>query len=381
MTNKKTKKKEIRVQIKDVNGVSRNLILPQGTSKAARAIFKEKCQRLVKFQKGNIELSTSDINWVNHQSDLIRKKLDRLGIKFHKRENQDRCQLENITKEFIETKKQCSETTLIKYEAAAERLIRKFGKTKDIRDFEITDAATFSRWLVEHEKLDANSTARRTCGYASSFFVYAQKLKLIEDNPFLDIAKNVKANKQRHFYISPDIATKLYQQINTPNDQLRFVLMYFLGLRCPSELNELCWNDFDFEEGMVEIRAKKLAYLDDDKHIRHCPFNFPEALPVIKKHYEARTSDNEKILPHLTNENLRARVEKWCGKAGIDLWPDLLTNFRRTAITNACDLWPSHVVAAYFGHSEKISKKFYRMVTDHHSLKALDMPEMLGGEL
>lgn len=75
MTNKKTKKKEIRVQIKDVNGVSRNLILPQGTSKAARAIFKEKCQRLVKYQKGNIELSTSDINWVNRQSDSTEERI------------------------------------------------------------------------------------------------------------------------------------------------------------------------------------------------------------------------------------------------------------------------------------------------------------------
>ena len=62
----------------------------------------------------------------------------------------------------------------------------------------------------------------------------------------------------------------------------------------------------------------------------------------------------------------------------MTLWPQLLINFRRSAVTEACDYLPSHVVAAYFGHSEAISYANYRMTTTTHAGAYASIPSMLG---
>jgi hypothetical protein len=44
---------------------------------------------------------------------------------------------------------------------AARRMERFFGRTKDIREIDKTDALSFAKWLIEKEQLAENSTARR----------------------------------------------------------------------------------------------------------------------------------------------------------------------------------------------------------------------------
>jgi hypothetical protein len=44
---------------------------------------------------------------------------------------------------------------------------RFFGRTRDMREIDKTDAESFGKWLIEKEGLAENSTARRTLGYAS----------------------------------------------------------------------------------------------------------------------------------------------------------------------------------------------------------------------
>ena len=70
---------------------------------------------------------------------------------------------------------------------------------------------------------------------------------------------------------------------------------------------------------------------------------------------------------------------RWLGRAGIEVWPQLFVNFRRSAVTDACNVLPSHVVAAYFGHSEAISMANYRMQTATHAEAFASAPSMLKG--
>ena len=55
-------------------------------------------------------------------------------------------------------------------------------------------------------------------------------------------------------------------------------------------------------------------------------------------------------------------------------WPKLWQNLRATRATELADQFPSHVCAAWLGHTERIADSFYRQVTDEHILRATGTP-------
>jgi hypothetical protein len=85
-------------------------------------------------------------------------------------------------------------------------------------------------------------------------------------------------------------------------------------------------------------------------------------------------------VPIITHTSLTKRVKQWIGAAGLELWPQMLVNFRRSAVTDACSYLPSHVVAAYFGHCEAISYANYRMTTAAHAVNFAAAPSVLGNK-
>ena len=55
---------------------------------------------------------------------------------------------------------------------------------------------------------------------------------------------------------------------------------------------------------------------------------------------------------------------KILNNAGVAPWSNLFNNMRKSAVTDAAKWLPSHIVNAWFGHSEVISIEFYRQVTE-----------------
>jgi len=366
MTTKSNKKKR-RIQMLDVNRKKVNIHLPIGTTEAGRRNFKSRASRLVNAERNEFELSSQDQKWLDDQSKEIKEKLRLLGVgvKIQSESELDQYKVTTVIREFFrerDFKAGSNEDKYIRATTRIEKYSRK-NRISDIRDFTLDHALKFARWLVEKEGLDENSTARRTNGYVNTVFQFAFKKQLTEENVFAtkQIPKKVLQNEDKFFFISPHLTKKIFSQLKTDEDKLRFVLMRYLGLRSPSEMNELSWSDFDWKDGLVTIRSPKLIN-HPRKYRRQCAFRWPEAIKVISDAYDNRLADSEKILPRLSHKNLTKHVKGWLGKAGVNLWPDLLQNFRRTAITEACEIFPSHVVASYFGHSEVISMTHYRMV-------------------
>ena len=51
-------------------------------------------------------------------------------------------------------------------------------------------------------------------------------------------------------------------------------------------------------------------------------------------------------------------------------WPKPWQNMRASRATDLADQFPSHVCAAWLGHTEAVANEFYRQVTDEHFVKA-----------
>lgn len=362
---KKNKKKtEIRLQINGANGKKPNLIF---RTKKLRDRFKDVAKRLIACQLGEVEHSVLDAQWVRVQSEHTKNQLRQLGITLHT-ESKEKYELRKLTDVVERGLKKVSDSTERYYKRTSERLKEFFGEECDIRRIAEDDAKDYAEWLVDNQQLAASSTARRHAGYASAFFAKAVKEKLIESNPFTtkDIPKNVLSNPEKKHYVDADQTLRLRNVLNDDDDKLRFVLMRYLGLRSPSEINELRWNDFDWNTGLVKIRSPKLIR-HKRKYIRHCPFQFAEALSVIKDAYDKRQSDYDKILPSISHKNLTKHVRYWIAAAGLKRWPDLLQNFRRSAENDLLDAgYPQHVVCTWLGHSPKVAQEHYLMTHEGH---------------
>ena len=365
--NKTRTKKWKRVQIKGVDRVTRNLGF-QGYTEAQRKEWKSKAQHVVHCIQSGLAMSPHIANWLSIQSDANVAKLRRLGIELE-RDRLEKYQLSQVVSHFLSEKStEVGDRSMQKYEANAQRLLDYFGKSKDVRSIEVKDAKQFVQYLIADEGLAGDSSAARATGYANSFFVSAVHRKLVTDNPFFKLAKTVQPNEDKHHYICPEQTKRLWSVIDNDEDRVRFVLLRYLGLRSPSEMNELRSTDFNFRTHKVQIRSPKLVKYRTYK--RHCPFNNPNALPVIEKYYRDnhRNNDYDAFLPTISHEQLSERVAKWISDADLDQWPSLLTNFRRSAITDAADTGVAvATVAEWFGNSEKIAKRHYMLETDRHA--------------
>lgn len=364
-------KKQKRVQIYGLNGNRPNLKFPATTTKNQIEDFKRNASALILAMQLQRPFTKAEQRWLKDQPESIRGKLRLLGIIVGEDPLREERRLDRLTSRHIKAKRNVGEGTIDKLTLNARRLEKFLGADRDIREITDDDAAGYCDWLVSKQGLDPNSSARRALGYAHEFFERAVRDGHCSRNPFKgrDLPKNVKPNEDKHHYICPEQTRLLWSVLQCDEDRMRFVLMRYLGLRSPSEMNQLTWADVDWSSNVLTIRSPKLKRYAK-KYSRRCPFSHPDVLPVFKEAYARRESDKSQVVERIAHAPLTRKVQGWLGAAGLDLWPDLLTNFRRTAVTDACDIWPSHVVAAYFGHSEVISKRHYRMTHDAHAAKA-----------
>jgi integrase len=372
-------KKARRVQLRGVHGNRVNMKFPACTTKEELGTFKRVAQRLVQSQLGNLGFFPQDIAYVQSHGKRVADKLRRLGVSFDEQPDKaDEAQLGTYASRVIASK---TGETERKMSDAARRMERFFGRTKDIRDIDKTDALSFRKWLIEKERLAENSTTRRTLAYASQIMARAVDDGIISRNPFSgkDVPKAVCPNLTKWRYISPEETMRIWNGIQTEEDQIRFVLLRYLGLRAPSEINVLTWKDVDWETHQLTIRSPKLRH---HKNLgqRRCPISHPDVLPVLSQAYGKRTADDAPIVPPITHTSLTKRVKQWLGSAGLKLWPQLLVNFRRSAVTDACSYLPSHVVASYYGHSEAISLANYRITTATHAEAVAAAPSFIEGK-
>lgn len=372
------KAKSKRVQIKGVHGKVCNLFFPPCSTKQDVAVFKTVARRMVQNCLGNLPFLPQDIAYVQSHGERVRKKLLLLGVSLDQpKENTGDFVLCGYLSRFTASKSGETERKLID---TARRLERFFGPAKDMRDITKTDAAHFRKWLIEKENLAEFSTARRTLGYASQIMEAAVDDGLLAKNPFKakDMPKTVLTDQRRHHYIDQQQTAKLWNALQTDEDRVRFVLLRYLGLRAPSELDALMWKDVDWQKFQITIRSKKNEH-HKNQAFRVCAISHPDVLPVLRNAFEQRQADDSPIVPRISGAALRRRVVRWLGRAGIEVWPQLFVNFRRSAVTDACTVLPSHVVAAYFGHSEAISMANYRMQTASHAEAFASAPSMLKG--
>ena len=154
--------------------------------------------------------------------------------------------------------------------------------------------------------------------------------------------------------------------------RLLFALSRYAGLRCPSEHLALRWADIDWAANKMTVHSPKTEH-HAGKDKRVIPI-FPELLPYLK---DAFDPEEEFVISRYrdANANLRTQLIRIIRKAGLEPWPKLFQNLRATRETELAELFPSHVVCEWIGHTREVARKHYLQVTEDHFAKAVSVAE------
>ena len=100
---------------------------------------------------------------------------------------------------------------------------------------------------------------------------------------------------------------------------------------------------------------------------------FPELRKPLLELFSQMPEGSEYVITRYrgTNANLRTQFERILTRAGVSPWPRLFQNLRSTRANELCRIHPSHVAAAWLGHSEEVADEHYRNVTDADFDKAI----------
>lgn len=258
--------------------------------------------------------------------------------------------------------------TLVLMKQARIWLLRYLGDDRRLDQVTTSDADGYKAHMVSSGL--AKATIAKRCRYARHFFDVAKRRGLVATNPFQHIKGAVQGNPARRCFVPGDLIAKVIEVAPDPQWKLLIALARWGGLRVPTEALALTWRDVDFESKRFIVRAEKTAH-HEDGGIRMVPM-FPELLPLFHAVFDDAPEGTTHVISRYrsANVNLRTQFQRYIEKAGAKPWPKLWQNLRASRATELADQFPSHVCAAWLGHTERIADSFYRQVTDEHFAKA-----------
>lgn len=263
--------------------------------------------------------------------------------------------------------------TVLGYQATRTALLQHFGEQTPVRDIASLQAAEWRRKM----KADglAQATISKRIGIAKHVFKCAVKWKMLTENPFAEVRAGTQKNKSRQYFISRQDADKVLAECPDSQWRLIFALSRFGGLRCPSEHLGLKWSDVNWELGRIRVRCTKTEHHEGHEE-RFVPI-FPELRPHLLDAFDQADVGTEHVITRYrqANCNLRTQLERIIRKAGLSPWPRLFHNLRSTRQTELTERFPSHVVTAWIGNTERVAEGHYLQVTDTHFSRAIQIPE------
>jgi integrase len=227
----------------------------------------------------------------------------------------------------------------------------------------------------------AEPTVRRTCKRAKQYFAAAVKKRLIDENPFDDVPTADRANTSRQQFVSRADITKVIDACPDWEWRLIFAMARYGGLRIPSEILGMRWEDINWEHNRFTVRSPKTEHIEG-KDRRLVPL-FRELQPYLLDALEHAADGQQYVFDRMRQfqrENLRTQALRIIRNAGVEPWMKTFHNLRSSRQTELVEDYPEHVVAAWLGNSVEIARKHYLQVTDEHFDRAVMSEQDAPGE-
>ena len=354
---------------KDGQGYRIRFIDRDGTRKAIRLGSMNKTnaskvavhiEELISWRKSGLTLDGQTAAWLGKAGQELHDKLANAGLI----EPREASTLGMFLKGYLLRRSDVKPSTTQKWQSAVNHLIEHFGENRDLRSINAGHADEFRSFLYKQSQEE--NTVRRYCGLAKQFFRAALRKKLIDENPFADQVSAVTGNASKFHFISREDAEKLTNACPDLQWRLIIALTRFGGLRNPSEVLALQWQDIDWQGKRFTVTSPKTEHYEGGAS-RVVPL-FPELAGILREGFEAAEVGSTFVITRyrVSTQNLRTTFLKIIKRAGLKAWPKLFQNLRSTRETELAEIFPLQAVTAWMGNSQLVAAKHYLQLRDEH---------------
>ena len=340
-------------------------------SKEALATVRRHAAHLAAARTAGVGPEAETMRWLTGVSPALRNRLAKAGLC-------DPAPPPSALIQFFDgwaAEKPVKASTALTYGRARGHLLGFFDSTVRLGAIDPGEAERFDQWLrrprdhLEGGKGLAENSARKTIGIMKQVFETAKKRRLVQENPFEDLASSSTETTHRQFFVPMAWAFTLMSLL--PDDEWRLLLALARigGLRIPSEPRQLRRGHVNLQTMMLTVPSPKTEH-HPGHETRELPI-FPELLPFIEQAM-ARTAgggEDALLLPFLqgrTNASLVKPMRSAIGRAGLKQWPKLFQNLRSSRETELADHFPLQAVVKWIGNSVAVARKSYLQLTDPH---------------
>ena len=340
-----------------------------GPREAERLRDKVKELARIKERNGRIEESENILKWV---STIIGTKLHTKLVNVGLLETVKDTQLGSFCEAYIASRTDIKQQTRINLLSSKRMLVEHFGADKDLRAITPAHVSEFKAALMTRY---ANATTGRTLRRGRQFFAHAVDAGIINRNPFDKLKIPNQTNPSRLFFVDRETCQKVLETCPNLQWRLIFSLARFGGLRVPSELISLQWNDVLWSQKKIKVPSPKTEHIEGKDH-RWVPL-FPEIIEPLRQAFDIAKDGEQFIFPRTITGavNLRKGLTSIIKKAGLSPWPKLFQNLRASREAELCQDHPLHVVAAWIGNTPTVAMGHYLQVIDSDWEKATTTTE------
>lgn len=347
-----------RIQFTDAGGVRKTLRLGKISHRAAEAIG-ARIEELLACKIGGTAWSGDLANWVAGIVPVLRKRIEATGILPAKQ----KVLLGEFLDDFLLSKIGAKPNSLKNYRQVVNKLVEGFSREMDIRDLTHDKATSWYNDLCERY---SKAHSGRTMKYARQFFKIAVRKKMISDNPFDGLNGGSQTNESRKVFVPREVIERVIDACPDAEWRLIVALARYAGLRCPSELVLLRWQDI-LPDRMV-IHSPKTEH-HEGRASRIVPI-FPELRPYLEDAREMSSGEMVISRDYKDSNTIHNHFLAIIKKAGVLPWTRLFNNLRASCETELAGKYPLQVVCAWIGNSPILAYKHYLMVRDADFVRA-----------
>ncbi|MGE0376032.1 MAG: tyrosine-type recombinase/integrase, partial [Planctomycetaceae bacterium] len=257
-------------------------------------------------------------------------------------------------------------------------LIACFGADRDVASITPGDADGFKLFLLQQQL--ASTTVHKRLQFSRGFFRAMLRRKLIGENPFDGVTCAASGAQDRQRFVTRDEVSLLLDVCPDHHWRAIVALSRYGGLRCPSEVLSLRWQNIDWDRGRISVQSPKTER-HAGKAFRVIPL-FAELRPFLADAFDRAPEGAEFVVDERFRKaanrpngwkacNLRTTFGKLVLRAGLTPWPRLFHNLRASRETELVETYPVQVVTSWLGNSPRIAMKHYLMTTDAHFATAV----------
>jgi integrase len=348
----------------------RPLRLGQISEKAAKEIGRH-IERIIESKKTGLPIAADTEKWVSVLPDELRRKLVSVGLIANSGRRSSRI-LGQFLDDYMKARSDIKQGTINNLIVARRHLEKYFGPDRDMASITAGEADLYRIWLGSKGK-QCEMTVRRLCSRARQFFRAALRQELISTNPFGDMEKLIvgASPETRIKFVDEQTAQEVLAACPNAHWRAVFALARYGGLRVPSELCALRWQDIDWERGRFLVHSRKTEH--HEGHATRWTPLFPELRRELEAWRAEAPKDREYVLmPAISPKtNLRTGLMKILKRAKIKPWPKLYQNLRSSRVTELRDKGVrENIVARWMGHSVKVADENYDQLLEEHFRRA-----------